>query len=95
MKQTLLDQAKAKKQKSIRIIKQLKEEKDAAKAEVDKIIDKANKAIDNANSNDDVDKVQVTFTSKLKEVKVKIVKNLRLKETILNVARKQKLKLMH
>ena len=26
------------------------------------------------NSNDDVDKVQVTFTSKLKEVKVKIVK---------------------
>ena len=74
MKQTLLDQAKAKKQKSIRIIKATKEEKDAAKAEVDKIIDKANKAIDNANSNDDVDKVQVTFTSKLKEVKVKIVK---------------------
>ena len=74
MKQTLLDQAKAKKQKSIRIIKQLKKKKDAAKAEVDKIIDKANKAIDNANSNDDVDKVQVTFTSKLKEVKVKIVK---------------------
>ena len=73
MKQTLLDQAKAKKQKSIRIIKQLKK-KNAAKAEVDKIIDKANKAIDNANSNDDVDKVQVTFTSKLKEVKVKIVK---------------------
>ena len=78
MKQTLLDQAKAKKQKSIRIIKQLKKKK-TAKAEVDKIIDKANKAIDNANSNDDVDKVQVTFTSKLKEVKVKIVKNLRLK----------------
>ena len=77
MKQTLLDQAKAKKQKSIRIIKQLKKKK--ASAEVDKIIDKANKAIDNANSNDDVDKVQVTFTSKLKEVKVKIVKNLRLK----------------
>lgn len=79
MKQTLLDQAKAKKQKSIRIIKQLKKKKTQRKAEVDKIIDKANKAIDNANSNDDVDKVQVTFTSKLKEVKVKIVKNLRLK----------------
>ena len=74
MKQTLLDQAKAKKQKSIRIIKQLKKKKTQRKAEVDKIIDKANKAIDNANSNDDVDKVQVTFTSKLKEVKVKIVK---------------------
>ena len=69
MKQTLLDQAKAKKQKSIRIIKQLKKKKTQRKAEVDKIIDKANKAIDNANSNDDVDKVQVTFTSKLKEVK--------------------------
>ena len=74
MKQTLFRSSESKKQKSIRIIKQLKKKKDAAKAEVDKIIDKANKAIDNANSNDDVDKVQVTFTSKLKEVKVKIVK---------------------
>lgn len=79
MKQTLLDQAKAKKAEIDKDNKATKEEKDAAKAEVDKIIDKANKAIDNANSNDDVDKVQVTFTSKLKEVKVKIVKNLRLK----------------
>ena len=93
MKQTLLDQAKAKKAEIDKDNKATKEEKDAAKAEVDKIIDKANKAIDNANSNDDVDKVQVTFTSKLKEVKVKIVKKPKAQETILNVARKQKAKI--
>ena len=93
VKQTLLDQAKAKKAEIDKDNKATKEEKDAAKAEVDKIIDKANKAIDNANSNDDVDKVQVTFTSKLKEVKVKIVKKPKAQETILNVARKQKAKI--
>ena len=48
MKQTLLDQAKAKKAEIDKDNKATKEEKDAAKAEVDKIIDKANKAIDNA-----------------------------------------------
>ncbi|PTL07174.1 SasC/FmtB family protein, partial [Staphylococcus haemolyticus] len=50
-KQTLLDQAKAKKAEIDNNNNATKEEKDAAKAEVDKIIDKANKAIDNANTN--------------------------------------------
>ncbi|MCH4483335.1 DUF1542 domain-containing protein [Staphylococcus haemolyticus] len=89
-KQTLLDQAKAKKAEIDNNNNATKEEKEAAKAEVDKIIDKANKAIDNANTNDDVDKVQVTFTTKLKEVKVKIVKKPEAQKIILEVANKQK-----
>ncbi|UVD90102.1 MAG: DUF1542 domain-containing protein [Staphylococcus haemolyticus] len=89
-KQTLLDQAKAKKAEIDNNNNATKEEKDAAKAEVDKIIDKANKAIDNANTNDDVDKVHVTFTTKLKEVKVKIVKKPEAQKIILEVANKQK-----
>ncbi|MWF63467.1 DUF1542 domain-containing protein [Staphylococcus haemolyticus] len=89
-KQTLLDQAKAKKAEIDNNNNATKEEKDAAKAEVDKIIDKANKAIDNANTNDDVDKVQVNFTTKLKEVKVKIVKKPEAQKIILEVANKQK-----
>ncbi|MFS4464802.1 SasC/FmtB family protein [Staphylococcus haemolyticus] len=89
-KQTLLDQAKAKKAEIDNNNNATKEEKDAAKAEVDKIIDKANKAIDNANTNDDVDKVHVTFTTKLKEVKVKIVKKPEAQKIILEVATKQK-----
>lgn len=89
-KQTLLDQAKAKKAEIDNNNNATKEEKDAAKAEIDKIIDKANKAIDNANTNDDVDKVQVNFTTKLKEVKVKIVKKPEAQKIILEVANKQK-----
>ncbi|WP_415426952.1 SasC/FmtB family protein [Staphylococcus borealis] len=92
-KQTLLDQAKAKKAEIDKNHNATKEEKDAAKAEVDKIIDKANRAIDNANTNDDVDKVQVNFTSKIKEVKIKIVKKPQARKNILNIARKQKAKI--
>ncbi|MDM7882285.1 DUF1542 domain-containing protein [Staphylococcus borealis] len=92
-KQTLLDQAKAKKAEIEKNNNATKEEKDAAKAEVDKIIDKVNKAIDNANTNDDVDKVRVNFTSKINEVKIKIVKKPQAKKNILERARKQKAKI--
>ncbi|WP_210135221.1 SasC/FmtB family protein [Staphylococcus sp. GDX8P80P] len=92
-KQALLDLAKAKKDEIDKNHNATKEEKDAAKAEVDKIVDKANRAIDNAKTNDDVDKVQVNFTSKIKEVKIKIVKKPQAKKNILEEARKQKNKI--
>lgn len=92
-KQALLDLAKAKKAEIDKNHNATKEEKDAAKAEVDKIIDKSKRAIDNANTNDDVDKVRVNFTSKINEVKIKIVKKPQAKKNILERARKQKAKI--